>query len=73
MFSKETESIQFYKKHLFGAAVTALTKLYETVLSSCCNGLLSCLDQSFLSCWKALWGYCDGLFGLMCRLFLKLL
>lgn len=54
MFSKKTASTQFYKKHpfevferLFGAAVTALIKLFETVLSSCCDGLFELFGSVF--------------------------
>lgn len=58
MFSEETASTQFYKKHLFGAAVTALTKLFERILSNCCDGLFELFGL-------ALFELLEGLLGLL--------
>lgn len=54
MFSKETASTQFYKKLLFGAAVTAFFKLFETVLSSCCDGLFELFGSVFFELFEGL-------------------
>lgn len=77
MFSKETASTQFYKKHLFGATVTALTKRLRRPFWVVWVGLFWAVGRPFGAivtvfsgwCVGCFWNFCDGCFELLGRVF----